>query len=97
MDDSFTIRKFSASPMSVIQLVNFHTLSFEMAAYFSLVLGHGMNMFVSGETASGKTTLMNALTTFIPPTGKIVSIEDTAELQGPHPNWIKEVVRGSTK
>ena len=94
---NFTIRKFSTSPLSVLQLVGFNTLSYEMAAYFSLVLSHGMNMFVSGETASGKTTLMNALTTFIPPTGKIISIEDTPELQVPHGNWIREVVRGSTK
>ena len=61
------------------------------------MLSHGMNLFVSGETASGKTTLMNALTVFIPPIGKIVSIEDTPELQVPHPNWIREVTRGSTK
>jgi len=94
---NFTIRKFSSSPLSVLQLIGFNTLSYEMAAYFSLVLGHGMNMFVAGETASGKTTLMNALTTFIHPTAKIVSIEDTPELQVPHPNWTREVVRGSTK
>lgn len=94
---NFTIRKFMASPLSIVQLVKFNTLSYEMAAYFSLALNHGMNMFVSGETASGKTTLMNALTTFIPPDGKIVSIEDTAELQVPHLNWIREITRGSTK
>ena len=55
----------------------------------------GMNFFVSGETASGKTTLLNALTCFYEPAAKIVSIEDTPELQVPHPNWIREVVRGS--
>jgi flagellar protein FlaI len=53
-----------------------------------------MNMFISGETASGKTTLMNAVTVFLRPTVKIVSIEDTPELQVPHPNWIREVIRG---
>lgn len=84
-------------PLSILQLVAFNTLSYEMAAYLSLCLGHGMNMFVSGETASGKTTLMNAVTTFIPASDKIVSIEDTAELQVPHPNWIREITRGSTK
>ena len=94
---NFTIRKFATTPMSVLQLVGFNTFNFEMAAYFSLVLAHGMNMFVSGETASGKTTTMNAITTFIPPTAKIVSIEDTPELQVPHPNWIRETVRGSQK
>jgi flagellar protein FlaI len=55
-----------------------------------------MNTFVCGETASGKTTTLNAVTTFIPPNSKIVSIEDTPELQVPHQNWIREVVR-STK
>ena len=53
-----------------------------------------MNTFVSGETASGKTTILNAISTFIPPNAKIVSIEDTPELQVPHQNWIREVVRG---
>ena len=65
-----------------------------MAAYLSLSMLHGMNMFISGETASGKTTLMNAVTVFLHPTAKIVSIEDTPELQVPHPNWIREVIRG---
>ena len=94
---NFTIRKFTSTPISILELINFGSLSYEIAAYLSLVIGHGMNMFVSGETASGKTTLLNALTTFIQPTGKIVSIKDTPELQAPHPNWIREVVRGSTK
>jgi len=91
---NFTIRKFMDDPLSIIQLVDFGGLTFEMAGYLSLALEHGMNMFVSGETASGKTTLMNALTTFLHPSSKIVSIEDTPELQVPHPNWIREVTRG---
>ena len=94
---NFTIRKFASTPLSILQLVAFNALSYDMAAYFSLMLHHGMDMFVSGETASGKTTLLNALTTFIAPVAKIVSIEDTPELQVPHPNWIMEVTRGSTK
>ena len=94
---NFTIRKFASTPLNILQLVAFNALSYDMAAYLSLMLHHGMNMFVSGETASGKTTLLNALTTFIAPVAKIVSIEDTPELQVPHPNWIREVTRGSTK
>jgi len=58
-------------------------------------VSEGMNLFVSGETASGKTTVLNAISGFIQPWAKIVSIEDTPELQVPHPNWIREVVRGS--
>jgi flagellar protein FlaI len=68
-----------------------------MAAYLSLILQEGMNVWVSGETASGKTTVMNALTTFIPPESKIVSIEDTPEVQVPHHNWIRGCTRGSGK
>ena len=81
--------------MSLIDLIDGGTLSYEMAAYLSLMIGTGMNTFISGETASGKTTLLNAVTTLIPPNHKIVSIEDTAELQVPHPNWTREVVRGN--
>ena len=91
---NFTIRKFSADPMSIIQLVEFGGLTYEMAAYLSLAMVHGMNMFIAGETASGKTTLINAVTVFLDPTSKIVSIEDTPEVQLAHPNWIREVTRG---
>jgi flagellar protein FlaI len=91
---NFTIRKFMDDPLSIIQLVEFGGLTYEIAAYLSLAMCHGTNIFVCGETASGKTTLMNAITTFLHPSAKIVSIEDTAELQVPHPNWIREVVRG---
>lgn len=94
---NFSIRKFSETPMSIIELIEFGSLSYEMAAYVSLVMGEGMNVWVIGETASGKTTTLNALTTFIPPNAKIVSIEDTPELQVPHPNWIREVVRSTAE
>ncbi len=91
---NFTIRKFAADPLSIIQLVEFGGLTYEMAAYLSLAMLHGMNTFISGETASGKTTLLNAITVFINPNAKIVSIEVTPELVVPHPNWIREVTRG---
>ena len=94
---NFTIRKFSSTPMSILDLIDFGSLNYEMAAYLSFMLREGMNIFVSGETASGKTTLLNAITTFINPNAKIVTIEDTPEVQLPHPNWTREVVRGSTK
>jgi flagellar protein FlaI len=94
---NFTIRKFSDTPLSILELIQFGALNYDMAAYLSLILQEGMNVWVSGETASGKTTLMNALTTFIPPESKIVSIEDTPEVQVPHHNWIRGVTRGSGK
>ena len=92
---NFSIRKVAEEPLSILTLIEFDSITYEMAAYLSLALGHGMNIFVCGETASGKTTLINALTTFIKPTARIVSIEDTPELQVPHPNWARELVRGS--
>jgi flagellar protein FlaI len=88
---SFSIRKFFDTPLSILELVGFGSISYEMAAYLSLMIENHMNMFVVGETASGKTTLMNAITTFIPLHNKIVSIEDTPELQVPHDNWVREV------
>jgi flagellar protein FlaI len=94
---NFTIRKFSDTPMSILELIQGNMMNYEMAAYLSIIIQEGMNVWVSGETASGKTTLMNALTTFIPPESKIVSIEDTPEVQVPHHNWIRGVTRGSGK
>jgi len=90
---NFSIRKFAGTPISIFELVNFASLNYQMLAYLSLVIGNEMNVFVSGETASGKTTLLNAVTTFIHPMAKVVSIEDTPELQVPHKNWIREVVQ----
>ncbi len=94
---NFTIRKFAEVPTSVFELVDFGTIDYMMAAYLSFVLEEGLNLFVVGATASGKTTTMNAITTFILPDKKIVSIEDTPELQVPHKNWIRETTRGSSK
>lgn len=94
---NFTIRKFSDTPLSILELIEFGTLDYRMAAYLSLVLEDGMNTFVAGETASGKTTLLNAITTFIAPAAKVVSIEDTPELQVPHSNWIREVSKAVRK
>jgi len=90
---NFTIRKFSDNPLSIFELIEFGALDYRMAAYMSFILEEGMNTFVSGETASGKTTLMNALTTFVHPSAKIVSIEDTPEVQVPHKNWLREVAK----
>ena len=92
---NFTIRKFTTVPLSIVDIMEGGGIDANMASYLWLMVGEGMNLFVSGETASGKTTLLNAIASFIPPWGKIVSIEDTPELQVPHPNWIREVVRGS--
>ena len=92
---NFTIRKFAGTPLSILNLIEFHTLDYKMAAYFWMLLGSGMNCFVAGETASGKTTTLNAMTTCIPVDAKVISIEDTPELQVPHKNWLREVTRES--
>ena len=94
---NFTIRKFSAAPLPVSSLINFGTMDPMLAAYMWMLLREGMNVFVCGETASGKTTTLTALTSFIKPNSKIVSIEDTPEVQLPHENWIREVTRSSQR
>ena len=90
---NFTIRKFGGTPLSILDLIGFRSLDYEMAAYLSLMMEEGMNMFVVGESASGKTSLLNAVTAFMPSKHKIVSIEDTPELQVPHSNWLREVAK----
>ena len=90
---NFSIRKFAETPLSIFEILEGGALNYQILAYLSLVIGNGMNVFVSGETASGKTTLLNAVTAFIPPLAKIITIEDTPELQVPHTNWLREVVQ----
>ncbi|QIW22712.1 flagellar protein FlaI [Sulfolobus sp. S-194] len=90
---NLTIRKFSKVPISITQLISFGTMSPLLAGYIWMMLDEGMNLFVCGETASGKTTTLNAITAFIPPNLKIVTIEDTPELTVPHSNWVAEVTR----
>lgn len=90
---NLTIRRFAGIPMSITQLIKYGTMDAREAAYLWMMLNEGMSLFVCGETASGKTTSMTALTAFIPPTWKVVSIEDTPELAIPHKNWVSEVTR----
>ncbi len=94
---NFTIRKAMDDVISITKLVEFGTCSYALAAYLWICIENGMSLFMSGETASGKTTSMNALTTFISPEGKIVSIEDTPEVIIPHRNWAREVSKGKGK
>jgi flagellar protein FlaI len=94
---NFTIRKAMDDPLSILKLIEFKTCDYLMAAYIWICIENGMSLFMSGETASGKTTSLNAFTTFIPPENKIVTIEDTPELQVPHKNWTREVSKGKGK
>ncbi|HEC89941.1 MAG TPA: secretion system protein E, partial [Thermoplasmatales archaeon] len=90
---TFTIRKFRENPFSPVDIINFHTMSPEMVAYFWMAVEYGVNALISGGTASGKTSTLNAIALFIPREAKIVSIEETREINLPHPNWIPGVAR----
>jgi flagellar protein FlaI len=92
---NFTIRKFAEEPLNILKLIDFGGITPMMAAYLWLAIEDDLNVFVSGETASGKTTLLNALTTFVKPDAKVVTIEDTPELQIPQENWLREVVKAT--
>ena len=93
---TFTIRKFTKTPWTPPQLLSFRTLSPEMLAYLWLLVQYKMNILITGGTASGKTTLLNAMAFFIPPESRVVSIEDTRELNLPRENWLPSVVRNAT-
>ncbi len=93
---TFTIRKFTQNPWTPTQLVSFKTLSPEMLAYLWLLVQYKMNILITGGTSSGKTSLLNAVAFFIPPEARVVSIEDTRELNLPRENWLPSVVRTAT-
>ena len=93
---TFTIRKFTKTPWTPPQLLEFRTLSPEMLAYLWLLVEYKMNILITGGTSSGKTTLLNAIAFFIPPEARVVSIEDTRELNLPRENWLPSVVRAAT-
>ena len=93
---TFTIRKFTKTPWTPPQLLSFRTMSPEMLAYLWLLVQYKMNILITGGTSSGKTTLLNAIAFFIPPESRVVSIEDTRELNLPRENWLPSVVRGAT-
>lgn len=90
---SFTIRKFAEKPPTMMQLIKWGTLSAEVAAYLWLCLENGMSIFICGETASGKTTSLNAMLNFINFNSKIYTAEDTPEVIVPQPVWQRLVTR----
>ena len=94
---SLTIRKFKRDPLTIIDLINSKTISIELAAFFWLCIdGLGVksaNAIISGGTSSGKTTTLNALSAFINPKERIITIEDTLELQIPHEHVIRMETR----
>jgi archaeal flagellar protein FlaI len=93
---SFTIRRFKERPFTPVDLVAMGTANEEMVAYFWLAAEQGESVIVCGGPAAGKTSTLNAIALFIPPTAKIVSIEDTREVNLPHENWIPGATRSGT-
>jgi len=90
---TFSIRKFSHDPVSPVDLLKFGSVSaYELAYFWTLVENH-RSLLISGGTAAGKTTFLNAICMFVRPEDKIVSIEDTPEIQIDHQNWIQSVAR----
>jgi len=90
---TFSIRKFRRNPFSPIELVNLGTSSPEMMAYLWFLVQHNVSILICGGVSTGKTTFLNVISMFIPPENKIVSIEDTREINLPHDNWIPSVAR----
>ena len=90
---TFTVRRFRVDPLTISDLISFNTVSSDMAAYFWYAIENRASILVAGGVAAGKTTTLNCLSMFIKPEMKIVSVEDTAELNLPHENWIPSVVR----
>jgi len=92
---AFTIRKFREDPYSIVDLINIGTFSEEMSAYFWMCLENRASIMVLGGTAAGKTTALNSLACLIKPGSKIITIEETAELNLPHDNWVSLIARQS--
>ncbi|MFB6284638.1 MAG: type II/IV secretion system ATPase subunit [Halobacteria archaeon] len=92
---NFTVRNFSEEPITPVDLIDWNTFSLEEMVYFWLAIQHNLSLIFVGGTASGKTTSLNAVSFFIPPESKIVTIEDTREIKLPQENWISSVTRES--
>ncbi len=93
---SFTIRRFKERPFTPVDLILMGSANEEMVAYFWLAAEQGESVIICGGPAAGKTSTLNAIALFIPPTAKIVSIEDTREVNLPHENWIPGATRSGS-
>ncbi|WP_338741743.1 type II/IV secretion system ATPase subunit [Haloplanus salilacus] len=92
---NYTIRQFKDVPFTPVDLINWKTFSLEEMAYLWLAIENNKSLIFAGGTASGKTTSLNAVSLFIPSNSKIVSIEDTREVELPQRNWVASVTRPS--
>ncbi len=90
---AFTIRQYAEEPFTPIDLIEYDTFTIGEMAYFWLCIEHNKSLIFAGGTASGKTTSMNAVSMFVPPRAKVLTIEDTRELSLYHDNWLSSVTR----
>ena len=90
---TFTIRKFKKTPLTITDLIVYKALSSEIAAYYWFLIENRHSVMIGGDIGGGKTSMLNAISLFIRPTLKIVSIEDTQEIRLPHKNWEMMVTR----
>ncbi len=90
---TFTIRKFKKTPLTITDLIIYKALSAEIAAYYWFLIENRHSVMIGGDIGGGKTSMLNAISLFIRPTLKIVSIEDTQEIRLPHQNWEMMVTR----
>lgn len=93
---NMTIRFFDDIPLTPIDLIKYETFSAEQMAYMWLLLEHEKSMVIAGGTASGKTTTLNACALFVPDGFKIITLEDTREINLPHLNWMKHITRNAS-
>ena len=94
---TFTIRKFFVKPITIIELIQNKVITPKAAAYLWVLIENLKAILVIGATGAGKTTTLNAIATFIPPDAKIVTIEETREINIPHKNWNPMVTRVTTQ
>jgi len=90
---TFTIRKFPQKPLTTIDIVNSGTITTEIVAYLWTLIEFKKNIVLIGPTAGGKTTLLNVISSFIPDAERVVSIEDTREINLLLENWIPQITR----
>ena len=90
---SFTIRKFREDPFTIIDLIKSETIDENIAAYLWLLVENKMSLMIMGATGAGKTTSLNAIACLIRPNYKIISVEEVAEINLPHENWVSTISR----
>ncbi len=90
---TITVRKYRSIPFTILELIKLKELDMEMAAYLWYLIEHKRSVIIFGPTGAGKTTLLNAIAMFIRPEMKVITIEETRELNLPHPHWVPLVSR----